>query len=89
VTRQETPPRQGWGVPALTLALYPFGAGAMAINLYFAGLILSFLDLPVPEPIWALIAGALLGVPATWFFARHIRALMDRADAAADAESAR
>ncbi|MCQ0091885.1 NnrT protein [Roseovarius sp. M141] len=77
--------RHGWGVGAMTLVLYPFGAGAMAINLYFAGLIASWLDLAVISPRASLIGGALLGVPATWAFARHIRALMDRADAEADA----
>lgn len=77
--------RRGWGVGALTLVLYPFGAGAMMINLYFAALIGSFLDLVVMAPMTAVIWGALLGVPATWAFARHIRVLMDRADAEADA----
>jgi hypothetical protein len=76
--------RHGWGMWALTLALYPFGAGAMMVNLYFAGLIGSWLDLAVMSPRVAVIGGALLGVPATWAFARHIRALMDRADAEAD-----
>ncbi|HEY9039621.1 MAG TPA: NnrT protein [Roseovarius sp.] len=77
--------QQGWGVGALALVLYPFGAGAMAINLYFAGLIASWLDLAVISPRVAVIGGVLLGVPATWAFARHIRALMDRADAESDA----
>ena len=76
--------RRGWGVGALTLALYPFGAGSMAINLYFAALIASWLDIAVISPEAAVIGGAVLGVPATWVFARHIRALMDRADAEAD-----
>lgn len=76
--------RQGWGVGALTLVLYPFGAGAVAINLYFAGLIASWLDLVVMAPRWALLGGAVLGVPATWVFARHICALMDRADEEAE-----
>ncbi|MDO5756522.1 MAG: NnrT protein [Rhodobacterales bacterium] len=69
---------------ALTLALYPFGAGAMAINLYFAALIGTWFDIDVMSPETAVIGGAVLGVPATWAFARHIRNLMDRADAEAD-----
>nr|WP_113911545.1 NnrT protein [Roseovarius dicentrarchi] len=57
----------------------------MMINLYFAALIASWLDIVVMDPMTAVIGGAVLGVPATWAFARHIRALMDRADAEADA----
>lgn len=75
---------RGWGVGALTLVLYPFGAGAVAINLYFLTLITSFLNWDVMSPNMAVIGGAILGVPATWVFARHIRALMDRADAEID-----
>lgn len=79
-----TEARRGWGVGALTLVLYPFGAGSMALNLYFGALIASWLDIAVISPEASLIGGAVLGVPATWAFARHIRALMDRADAEAD-----
>lgn len=74
----------GWGVGKLTLFLYPFGAGAAAVNLYFAGLLLSWVDIAVPSPGWAVVIGCILGVPLTWLFARHIRNLMDRADAGAD-----
>lgn len=74
--------RSGWSVARLTLALYPFGAGAMAINLFFLSLILSWMGWPVLLPLEAIIGGCLIGVPATWAFARHIRRLMDRADGA-------
>ncbi|PVA10677.1 NnrT protein [Pelagivirga sediminicola] len=79
--------RTGWGVGALSLALYPFGAGAMVVNLYFAGLIGSWLGWDVMSPNMALIGGAVLGIPATWAFARHIRGMMDRIDAETDAEN--
>ena len=69
------------GVGWITLLLYPFGAGAVAINLFMAGLIGPWIGLPVLSPERALWGGALLGVPLTWLFARHIRRLMDRADA--------
>lgn len=65
----------------LTLMLYPLGAGAMAINLFFASLIGSWIGWPVLTPVQSVLAGAVLGIPATWGFARHIRSLMARADA--------
>ncbi len=64
----------------LTLILYPFGAGAMAVNLFFASLIASWIGLPVLTPVQSVMGGAVLGIPATWAFARHIRRLMDKAD---------
>ncbi|MDZ4313085.1 MAG: NnrT protein [Cypionkella sp.] len=64
----------------LTAILYPFGAGAMAVNLFFASLIASWLGSPVLTPVQSVIGGAVLGIPATWAFARHIRRLMDKAD---------
>lgn len=65
----------------LTLILYPFGAGAMAVNLFFASLIASWIGWPVLTPVQSVIGGAVLGVPATWAFAGHIRRLMEKADA--------
>lgn len=64
----------------LTLILYPFGAGAMAVNLFFAALITSWIGWPVLTPVQSVIGGALLGIPATWAFARHIHRLMAKAD---------
>ncbi|EKE44843.1 hypothetical protein OCGS_1076 [Oceaniovalibus guishaninsula JLT2003] len=64
----------------LTMMLWPFGAGAMAVNLFFASLMGQAIGLPVIPPVWAVAGGAVLGVPATWFFARHIGTLMDKAD---------
>lgn len=65
----------------LTLILYPFGAGAMAVNLFFASLIASWIGWPVLTPVQSLIGGAALGVPTTWVFAGHICRLMKQADA--------
>ncbi len=64
----------------LSLILYPFGAGAMAVNLFFASLIWSWVGWPVLTPLQSLAGGLVLGVPATVAFARHIRALMVKAD---------
>lgn len=72
--------RQGWNTRQIAVALYPFGAGAMAVNVFFASLIGSWAGLPVLSPLSSAIIGAVIGVPATWWFARHIRTLMDAAD---------
>jgi len=71
-------------VGRITVVLYPFGAGAAATNLYFAGLIASWIGAPPLSPTWAIAGGVMLGVPVTWYFARHVRTLMDRADARPD-----
>ena len=65
----------------LTLWLYPFGAGAMAVNLFFAALIGSWIGGPVLTPVQSVLGGVVLGIPATWVFARHIKRLMAKADA--------
>ncbi|MCL3882721.1 NnrT protein [Marivita sp. GX14005] len=72
--------REGWGVGKIALVLYPFGWGAVAVNLFFFNLIVSWVGVPVLPLHWALWGGAVLGVPVTYVFARHIRLLMDRAD---------
>lgn len=64
----------------LMLILYPFGLGAMAVNLFFASLIGSWLGLPVLTPWRSLLGGTILGVPASWLFAGHIARLMAQAD---------
>ncbi len=64
----------------LLAALYPFGAGAAAVNLFFASLIGSWVGWRVLTPWEAVFWGALLGVPATWWFARHIARLMAEAE---------
>jgi len=65
----------------LTVVLYPFGAGAMAVNLFFASLIGSWLGWPVLTPVQSVLGGLVLGILATWAFAGHIRRLMQKADA--------
>ncbi|MFT6426112.1 MAG: sensor histidine kinase regulating citrate/malate metabolism [Celeribacter sp.] len=70
-----------WSVIRIAVVLYPFGVGAMAINVFFASLLGSWIGLSVLSAIWSILIGALIAVPATWFFARHIRSLMDVASA--------
>lgn len=72
--------RQGWSTRRIALALYPFGAGAAAVNVFFASLIFSWLGAPVASTAWSLGLGCGIGAPATWYFARHIRHLMDEAE---------
>ncbi len=72
--------RQGWPTIKIALVLYPFGAGAAAVNVFFASLIFSWIGGPVLTTFWSIALGCLIGIPATWYFARHIRHLMDVAD---------
>lgn len=62
-------------------AIYPFATGAGAVNVYFLSLILSWLGTPVLTPAQAVLGGVVLGLPATWVFARHIHRLMAQAAA--------
>lgn len=72
--------RHGWSAARIAICLYPFGAGAMAVNMFFLSLMGHRIGLPVLSVNWSIGLGCLFGIPATWVFARHIRALMDRAD---------
>ena len=72
--------KRGWSTRQIALALYPFWAGAMGVNVFFAALIFSWVGGPVLSTGWAFALGCVIGVPATWAFARHIRHLMDLAD---------
>ncbi|NDW33782.1 MULTISPECIES: NnrT protein [Roseobacteraceae] len=64
----------------LLSALYPFGAGAMGVNLFFAALIGSWLGWPVLTPLQAAAGGLVIGLPATYAFAGHIVRLMEKAE---------
>ena len=66
--------------PRLFGALYPFGAGATGVNLFFASLIGSWMGLPVLTPWQSAAGGLVIGVPATYAFACHIVRLMEKAE---------
>lgn len=70
---------RGWGISKISAMLYVFGAGAAAVNLYFASLIGSWMGFTVLTPLQAVTGGAVLGLPISWFFARYIKSLMDQA----------
>jgi hypothetical protein len=76
----QSPLNSGWGVWRITLVLFPFGFGAMALNVFFASLIGSWIGWPVLGLWPCLVIGAVLGFPATYWFACHIKHLMRKAD---------
>ncbi len=70
-------PDDRWGVGRLALLLYPFTAAAVAINLFMLALMAPVIGLPSLPPLGALAAAAPLGIPASIWAARRLRALMD------------
>ena len=70
-----------WPASRIALALYPFVAGAVAVNLFFLALLGRAVGGPDLSPVAAVGWGALLGVPVTVWFGRYMRRLMDEADA--------
>ena len=66
--------------PGLLAGLYPFGAGAMGLNLFFASLIGTWLGWPALSPWQAAAGGLVVGAPATYAFACHIVRLMEQAE---------
>ena len=71
--------QNGWSTRTIAVVLYPLAAGAAAVNVFFASLIGSWAGLPILSSGWSILLGALIGVPATWAFAQHMRNLMDKA----------
>ena len=69
-----------WSAPRIAIVLYPFGWGAMAVNVFFASLIGSWIGLPVLSTDWSIVIGAGVAIPATYVFAKHIRGLMEIAE---------
>ena len=69
-----------WSVGKLAAAMYPLGAGAMAVNSFMASLIGSWIGLPVLSTSQSIVVGGVVAAPLTLWFARYIRGLMDEAD---------
>lgn len=69
-----------WPVWKLAALLYPFVAGAVAINIFLLFLMLQVLGLDALSPEASVLGGLLLGVPATWLAGRWVRHLMDEGD---------
>lgn len=65
-----------WPIWKITLVLYPFGAGAAGVNVFFASLIGSWIGWPVLPTSTSILIGCVIGIPATYAFARHIHRLI-------------
>lgn len=64
----------------LSLILWPFATGAVAINLFLLGLIFRSVDMGFISPVAALWWSLPLGLPATWAAARWVRSLIREAE---------
>lgn len=60
--------------------LYPFVAGAVAINLFLLGLMWQAVGIPALSPVACVILSVPLGIPASWATARWVRLLIDAAE---------
>lgn len=69
-----------WPVWKLALLLYPFSAGAVAINFFMALLLAQAVGISAISPQASVIWGLILGVPATWAAGKWARHLIDQAD---------
>ena len=73
-----------WGVGKLTVAVYPFGAGAMAVNCFFLSIIGSYFGLRVLTTLESIAVGSFVAIPLSWLFARHLHHLMKVAEQGTD-----
>lgn len=69
-----------WPVWKLGVLLYPFAAGAVAINLFMLSLMAQVIGFTALSPHASIVGGLVLGVPAAWASGRWARQLMDQAD---------
>lgn len=79
----EHPPQEiegRWSVWKITLLLYPLAWGAVAVNIFFIGLMIQAIGMTPFTPIACIVVGAFFGVPFSYAFSRHIRKLMDQAN---------
>ncbi|WP_193141311.1 MULTISPECIES: hypothetical protein [unclassified Meridianimarinicoccus] len=69
-----------WTRKRLAIVLYPFAAGAVAINLFMLSLMGQAIGLSALSPMLTLGLSIPLGIPATWWAAKWVRGLMDEAE---------
>lgn len=74
------PNNERWPVWKLALVMYPFAAGAAAVNLFFLFLIFQALGFGALTPVQSICGGLILGVPFTWVAGKWIRGLIDQAE---------
>jgi hypothetical protein len=60
--------------------LYPFAAGAVAINLFLLGLMWQAVGIAALSPVTCVVLSIPLGIPASWAAARWVRHLIDEAE---------
>jgi hypothetical protein len=70
---------EGWPVWKLSLLLYVFAMGAVAINLFMLGLLAQAVGFTALSPMQSLVISIFLGVPAAWAAGRWVRHLLDEA----------
>ena len=64
----------------LVAGIYPFAAGAMGLNVFFASLLLGWVGVPIITPWTAFWVSLPSGLPAAWIYARHLTRLMAEVD---------
>ncbi len=69
-----------WPVWKLSIALYPFAAPAVAINLFMLGLLGQAVGLSALSPTISLVLSLGLGVPATWAAGAWVHRLISKAE---------
>ncbi|WP_371170519.1 hypothetical protein [Aliiroseovarius sp. 2305UL8-7] len=69
-----------WPVWLLALVLYPFAAGAAAVNLFFLTLMTQAIGLNALSPVQSIVGGVALGVPFAWVAGKWMRGLIDKAE---------
>lgn len=84
MTPTNTPQDNRWPVWKITAVLYPLGAGAMAVNFFFLGLLLQAIGMTAFSPWVSIVVGVVIGVPFTWLFGRHIHKLIAQAELEGD-----
>lgn len=69
-----------WSNRKLGIVLYPFVTATVAINLFFAMLIGTFMDWPALSPVNSILLSIPLGIPATWLAVKWVRSLLNEAE---------
>ncbi len=77
---RRAPQRSGWPSWKIAAVLYPFAAGAAAVNVFFIGLIGQAISLPALSPGTSVLIGLALGLPLAWAATRWVEHLIERAE---------
>ena len=80
LANRRAPKRSGWPFWKIAVVLYPFTAGAAAVNVFFLGLIGQAISLPALSPGTSVLIGLALGLPLAWVATRWVERLIERAE---------